>query len=217
MDQNHSDDQPSAFSKTPPVKAGNATPRFATPADSAEIARAIGLAFFDDPVSEFLIPDESKRAAAFGRFAELAIDQFGRDGATIVTSPVQGAGIWQAPTPRTPGAWSQIWTAIRLGFLLGSGFSRAAQLNETMEANHYREPHWYLAILGVEPEAQGRGLGALLMQPLLDRCDTDGTDAYLESSKESNIPFYQRFGFEVTGELKVPNGPTLWPMLRKPC
>ena len=108
---------------------------------------------------------------------------------------------------KAPSAWTQISMAIRLGFLLGRGFSRAAQLNETMEANHYREPHWYLAILGVEPDAQGRGLGAQLMQPLLDRCDTDGTDAYLESSKESNIPFYQRFGFEVTGELKVPGRP----------
>jgi hypothetical protein len=30
-----------------------------------------------------------------------------------------------------------------------------------------------------------------------------------------NIPIYQSFGFEVTGEIRLPDGPTLWPMWRK--
>ena len=46
--------------------------------------------------------------------------------------------------------------------------------------------------------------------------DADGLGAYLESSKEANIPFYQRFGFAVTGQIDLPEGPPVWPMWRDP-
>ncbi|MGE4363035.1 MAG: GNAT family N-acetyltransferase, partial [Mycolicibacterium sp.] len=34
----------------------------------------------------------------------------------------------------------------------------------------------------------------------------------------SNVPYYLRFGFEVTGELTIPGGgPTMWQMWRRPA
>ncbi len=55
------------------------------------------------------------------------------------------------------------------------------------------------------------------MRSGLNRCDADHAPAYLESTKPENVPYYQRFGFEVTGELTVPDGgPTMWQMWRQP-
>jgi hypothetical protein len=55
------------------------------------------------------------------------------------------------------------------------------------------------------------------MRSRLDRVDAEHAPAYLESSKHANIAYYQRFGFDVTGEIVVPDGgPTLWPMWRPP-
>jgi hypothetical protein len=51
---------------------------------------------------------------------------------------------------------------------------------------------------------------------MLDRCDSEGVGAFLESSKERNIAFYARHGFRVTSEVRFPGGPPLWLMWRDP-
>ncbi|TCO59365.1 GNAT family N-acetyltransferase [Actinocrispum wychmicini] len=92
----------------------------------------------------------------------------------------------------------------------------AAALTATERARP-AEPHWYLADTGVDPSAQGKGLGGQLLRYRLDRCDTEGSAAYLESSKESNFAFYNSFGFEVIGEITLPGGgPPVWPTWRDP-
>ncbi|WP_272947469.1 GNAT family N-acetyltransferase [Variovorax sp. JS1663] len=70
--------------------------------------------------------------------------------------------------------------------------------------------------IGVEPNAQGKGIGAALMRHALARCDQERTLAYLEASKPQNIPFYQRHGFKVIGEIQVGSAPLVTPMLREP-
>ena len=87
---------------------------------------------------------------------------------------------------------------------------------DKIERSHPPAPHYYLAVLGTDPEAQGRGVGSALMRPVLDACDRDGIPAYLESSKERNIDFYARHGFRVTEEVRMPKGPPVWPMWRDP-
>jgi ribosomal protein S18 acetylase RimI-like enzyme len=184
--------------------------------DRGAICDAIGRAFFDDPVAIYLFPNESSRRKRFGRFAQLAIDSFGEHGIVHTTDSLQGAAIWQAPSPSPVGFWSQLRLVISLAGTTRSAFFRAAAMGETMRKHHFREPHWYLAVLGTVPEAQGQGLGSAMMRPVLERCDKEGLPAYLESSKRSNIPFYNRHGFEVIGEIGIEAGPTLWPMVRRP-
>ena len=85
-----------------------------------------------------------------------------------------------------------------------------------MAEAHPEEPHWYLAIIGSDPDVRGKGFGNALMRSRLERCDAEFAPAYLESSNPDNVPYYERFGFEVTGEIVVPGGPTLVPMWRRP-
>lgn len=85
---------------------------------------------------------------------------------------------------------------------------------EQMGSFHPHEPHWYLAVLGVDVNRQGKGLGSILMKHALARVDAERKPAYLESSNPRNIPFYERHGFEVIGRIQSGTSPVVTPMLR---
>jgi len=86
-----------------------------------------------------------------------------------------------------------------------------------MKEHHPEEPHWYLGVIGSDPTVRGGGFGQALMRSRLDRVDAEHAPAYLESSNPDNVAYYQRFGFDVTGEIKLPDGgPSMIPMWRAP-
>jgi ribosomal protein S18 acetylase RimI-like enzyme len=62
---------------------------------------------------------------------------------------------------------------------------------------HPAQPYWYLEAVGVEPAAQGMGIGTRLIEPVLGRADEAAQLCYLETMTERNVAWYRRLGFEV--------------------
>ena len=77
------------------------------------------------------------------------------------------------------------------------------------------EPHVHLGPLAVDAHLQGPGIGSLIMQEHCRRLDGASEVGYLETDKAENVRFYERFGFEVTGEAPVIGVPN-WFMRRAP-
>jgi ribosomal protein S18 acetylase RimI-like enzyme len=129
------------------------------------------------------------------------------------TYAVEGvsAAVW-AP----PGAEDDEGLATVLGESVEEYAPRMFEILGLMEAKHPVEPLYYLFLLGTRPGWQGRGLGSSLMAPVLETCDQDGAPAFLEATSERNKLFYLRHGFEVTDEIPLPDGPTMWCMWRSP-
>ncbi len=101
-------------------------------------------------------------------------------------------------------------------FRLGSRLPVASATYGALLRVHPERPHWYLSGIGTDPPAQGTGIGGALMQSRLARCDAAGCRPP-GIKQRRNVPFYERHGFRVTGELTVPGGgPTLWLMWRDP-
>jgi GNAT superfamily N-acetyltransferase len=195
--------------------------RPAQKSDVRALGRTLGRAFYDDPVSVWLLPDPKGRTAHLSRlFATVTRHHhLPRGGVEVACggSDIGAAALWDPPDQWRESGRAELAMAPALlrTFGLRVSLGRAAQ--EAMKRVHPEEPHWYLAVLGSDPSVRGQGYGQALMQSRLDRCDAEYCPAYLESSKPENVPYYQRFGFTVTGEVVLPHGgPTIWPMWRAP-
>ena len=185
-------------------------------ATADEIPQAIGAivaAFLTDPVARFAWPSPHD----YLRGMPLATREFAGGSfehrTAYVSADFCGTALWLPPGVHPNGeALERVFRDTarpdRLDDLLAT-FEKMGEL-------HPDEPHWYLPMIGVEPNAQGKGLGAELMRHAVARCDQEGMLAYLESSNPRNISLYLRFGFEVVGEIRVGAGPLVTPMVRRP-
>lgn len=131
---------------------------------------------------------------------------------------VVASASWLRPG-ESPRSWRrEAGISLRCARALVRGRNRVKGLRilDEMAKNHPSEPHWYLALLGVDPAHQGSGLGGQLLRTKLSMCDANGTPAYLETQKPENLPFYERFGFRVMKEISVKDCPSVWLMWRDP-
>ena len=188
-----------------------------------EAAAVLAHAFFDDPAWLWAIPKDEKRAHVlpwfFGaatryglRFGEVRVIGDNVEGAAILLPPKRArlhslslarAGLWLMPFKAGLGAFSRFLTMWR-----------------TLEERHKLDvppQHWYVWLLGVDPPRQGQGVGSTLLRSITARADRDEVPCYLDTTRERNLTFYRRHGFEVVYEGDFPQGgPHLWTLQREP-
>jgi GNAT superfamily N-acetyltransferase len=71
--------------------------------------------------------------------------------------------------------------------------------------------HWFVLVLGVEPNSQGQGLGRALLTPILDDARRNNLPCYLETAQPKNVQFYQHLRFRVLRDiLDEGSGLRLW-------
>lgn len=190
------------------------TVRTATVGDRPELLAVLRRAFVDDPaVAWFVGGTAPARRRAFFRLS-VSRSTLALGGCDLTEG---GGAVWFPP-----GAYG---TAVHAALLelplalaaFGTRIGTASRADAEMRRRHPAQPHWYLNLIGVEPDRAGRGIGSALLTHRLPVIDAEHAGAYLESSSMRNVPLYERFGFVVTDEVRfVPGAPPVWPMWRAP-
>ncbi len=188
-----------------------------------QVPQAIAMysrAFYHDPLSVYLYPDEVERTRRLPLLFSIAVHYSARAGDVTTTADLSGAACWLPPDEQGIGVAYLLRSGI-LSSALRMGMQalwrlRNAQASMTQAHQRYiSEPHWYLWPLGVEPACQGKGIGGTLLRAGLARADTAQMPCYLETMNPNNVPLYEHFGFVVAGEGIIPRSDVrTWSMIR---
>jgi ribosomal protein S18 acetylase RimI-like enzyme len=190
-------------------------------ASSEELGRLAAIltrAFDDDPAMRWTLNNDARRRKLLERSFDLYLRKlwFKQD-ECYTTANVVGAIVWELPGQWKASILQQLRMLPSMARINGRLLPRVLRALAVLESNHPVEPHYYLPVVGVEPEWQGRGLGTALMRPIVDRCDEEKLPAYLEATSSHNRALYERHGFEVTEQFMLgPGSPPLWRMWRTP-
>lgn len=112
----------------------------------------------------------------------------------FVAVPPGGHPLPGASLRRQLGCW--FWQGAR-------AMDRWGFVTETLAREHPLEPHWYLSVLGVDPDWQGRGLGSRLLDALHALAREEPAPIYLESDRPESVAFYGARGFERLGDVWI--------------
>ncbi len=178
-------------------------------------------AFYHDPLTEFLLPEEESRAKRLSTAIEFLL---GLSSSTwsAGTTDRPCAGVIGAASPEEyPPPFFHLMVMLTKLMLKSLSYTphrvveQWIRIFHKFEKMHPHQPHWYILVLGVHPDHQGKGLGGRLLRQVLQRADDERVAVYLESSNPNNLDFYRKHGFEVMVEIvPVAGCPPIWGLLR---
>jgi ribosomal protein S18 acetylase RimI-like enzyme len=196
-----------------PVLSVDQDVRVCSLSEYKEVALSLAIAFADDPCAMFFINTaDRKHWTAEQKWAlhleimEYVVYAHMLDGVVTTVGENYGAvALWMPPGKDTDSHLTTFRSGLwRLHYRL-SKIGHRRWFNDFMPLLHDTKHHvlgdrdsdsWYLVYLGTKPDARRKGLARALIEDVTSKADLDGLPVYLESSKESNVQIYEKFGFE---------------------
>lgn len=109
-----------------------------------------------------------------------------------------------------------VWLDIKLIFqVIGlNGIQKTMSREAQIKKLQPKDKMTYLWFIGVDPDRQHEGIGGKLLKEIIDQANMKSLPVYLETSTLQNLPWYERFGFEIYNKLEL--GYTLFFLKREP-
>jgi ribosomal protein S18 acetylase RimI-like enzyme len=184
------------------VIQGNLMKR-ASLADVDLITNILLVSFKNDPHVNFLL-EESKNERKLNILMDYVVDQTFRQGEIYLSDDNNGVALWDFERNEEVSL-HYIWR--NLDFLIRIGIKpviRIVKSEAHVHKNFRKYPRYcHLYMIGVLPEAQGKGLASTLMNPMLQAMKAKSIPVFLETANLRNVGIYKRKGFKFFETLAV--------------
>lgn len=186
--------------------------RIATAADLDPVVATLAASFQDDPMMMWAFPDPVARVRRLSTlWGFLAAHVYIPGGVCTTTEDHTAVALWRDPTNTRSEEFRDAHGVAFLEAMEGD-MERLGSMGRTMNDHHPPGDHWYLLAIGVQPAAQGRGLGGALLTYTLQDLLPAGMPAYLEATSPRSLTLYRRLGFTEISAFSTEDSPTLWGM-----
>ncbi|WP_278262585.1 GNAT family N-acetyltransferase [Nocardia sp. AG03] len=194
--------------------------RTATRADITGMVDVLAGAFaYDDPIDEYIFPDEAVRRRRAPRMLRAMITHrflpAGGAEVAVLDEQVVGALLWY-PRGYRPGGWREMIAGPQLLAAMGPAVRRGIEVDAAMDRAAPADPHFFHVYLGTDPTLQRSGVGRALYASFTERADREGA-AICGICKDANVGYYQALGNERVGAVRLGSaGPELNVIVRRP-
>jgi GNAT superfamily N-acetyltransferase len=190
--------------------------RLAAPAEIPVLAGVLGRAFATDPMTLWPLVTADDLPARIRAVFEIVDTPFAAEGWIHVAA--EGLGVMSLLPPGTDDREREIGAAIApalAAVLTADGGARYERFWAWIDSTLPPAPHWLLDQIAVEPAAQGRGIGGMMLRHAIGCAERDGLPLLLETGVSANVSLYERFGFRLMLAADAPDGgPLIWFMRR---
>jgi len=184
--------------------------------DLDEAVSCLATAFAQDPITGYLLQQGTGyRERVLQFFSLLMRARIALEAPVLVardSAGVSGAAMgYSTAQSEWPTDIKQEWD--RFEGSIPEFTERMAIYDEVAAKYKPSAPHYYLGVIGTDPNLHGRGVGRQLIKSFCEVSARDplSSGVYLETAQASNLRFYERAGFVETGRGKLGNA-TLWCM-----
>ena len=188
--------------------------------DEPAAVATLAAAFASYPLLTALDPDPAQRPRLVEAFSRYLFRMSARSGGVFATPDRAAVACAWPPGWEWPSRWASLRNGAgavlwRLGWHAGRWLNRLENELDVARAAHVVEPHWYVCMVGVRPEARGMGLSRTVLRPVFEAADITGVPIYLETMSEVNVAIYQKLGFELRGYRELTGGLPNWEFVRE--
>lgn len=198
--------------------ASTITVRDLTPADVPDAVGVLARGMRDNPLHVVAYGDDpDRRERVHARVCTFVLEKMTAQEPIVALDGDRIVGVAGATPPGRcqPNAGEKLQMLPALAGLGPRTGLKVMSWTGTWAKHDPDETHVHLGPVGVDRDLQGQGIGTVLMTEHCRRLDAAGRVGYLETDKEINVSFYERFGYVTVGEADVIGVPN-W-FMRRPA